>query len=83
MDERPGTDEWWYDERPPLVHSHNQDGLPHDARRMGLDRNTEEGALIAMAGSLDSGKVLHRVVAWLLLASFSFPVLMGVWHEIV
>lgn len=49
---------------------------------MGFDRNTEEGAMLAMAGSLDSTKLMHRVVAWLLIASFSLPAMMGVWQKI-
>jgi hypothetical protein len=53
-------------------------GVPPDARQLGLDRNTEEGALIAFSGSLDSRKRTHRVVAWTLLASFSLPILVTV-----
>ncbi len=53
------------------------DGLPRDARRMGFDRNTEEGALIALAGSLDPRRPFHRIVAWVLLVAFATPVLLG------
>lgn len=53
------------------------DGLPREARRMGFDRNTEEGALIALAGSLDPRRPFHRVVAWVLLVAFALPVLLG------
>jgi hypothetical protein len=52
-------------------------GIPADARRMGLDRNTEEGALIALAGSLNPGKLSHRIVAWVLLIAFAVPLLLG------
>lgn len=52
-------------------------GIPLDARRMGFDRNTEEGALIALAGSLDPAKLSHRIVAWLLLAAFAVPLMLG------
>jgi hypothetical protein len=52
-------------------------GIPTDARRMGFDRNTEEGALIALAGSLNPAKRSHRLVAWMLLVAFAAPVLMG------
>lgn len=52
-------------------------GIPADARRMGLDRNTEEGALIALAGSLDPGKLSHKIVAWVLLLAFAIPLLLG------
>jgi hypothetical protein len=49
---------------------------------MGFDRNTEEGALIAMMGSLSSARPSHKVVAWVLLAAFSLPLLLTVWNEI-
>jgi len=52
-------------------------GIPADARRMGFDRNTEEGALIALAGGLDPAKASHKVVAWVLLVAFALPLLMG------
>ena len=60
--------------------------LPDDARQLGLDRNTEEGALIAMAGSLNPAKLSHRLVAWAILfslaAPLSYSVLWGVWRII-
>ena len=52
-------------------------GIPGDARRLGLDRNTQEGALIAFAGSLDPTRTLHRVVAWVLLLAFAVPMALG------
>lgn len=52
-------------------------GIPTDARRMGLDRNTEEGALVALAASLNPGKLSHRIVAWVLLIAFAIPLLLG------
>jgi hypothetical protein len=52
-------------------------GIPGDARRMGLDRNTEEGALIALAGSLDPAKLSHKIVAWVLLVAFAVPLMLG------
>ncbi|MBA3309024.1 MAG: hypothetical protein H0U28_03055 [Nocardioidaceae bacterium] len=48
-------------------------GVPDDARRMGLDRNTEEGALIAMTGSLSPTRLSHKLVAWAILLSFVAP----------
>ena len=62
-------------------HTHAQHGVPDDARQMGLDRNTEEGALVAMAGSLSPAKLSHRVVAWAILASLIGPPLFGVIHR--
>jgi hypothetical protein len=60
-------------------------GVPHpygsaDARRLGLDRNTEEGALVAFSGSLRADKPTHRVVAWILLAAFGLPALFALLH---
>jgi hypothetical protein len=60
-------------------------GVPHpydsiDARRVGLDRNTEEGALIAFSGSLRPDKPMHRVVAWVLLVAFGLPVAFALLH---
>ncbi len=71
-----------YDERPPLIHTHTQHGIPQDAQLMGFDRNTEEGALIGMMGSLDSAKPVHKMVAWVLLVAFSLPLLLTVWNYI-
>jgi hypothetical protein len=47
--------------------------LPIDAQLMGLDRNTEEGAMVAMAGSFSPAKLSHRIIAYLLLLSFAVP----------
>ncbi len=63
-------------------HVHSQHGVPDDARVMGLDRNTEEGAMVAMAGSLRPTKTSHRVIAWAVLASFLGPPVLGVLHRI-
>lgn len=61
-------------------------GVPHpfgssDARRLGLDRNTEEGALLAFSSSLRADRPAHRVVAWVLLAAFALPVLFALLHD--
>jgi len=40
---------------------------------MGFDRNTEQGALLALTGSLDPAKSGHKAVAWLLLFSVAGP----------
>jgi len=60
-------------------------GVPHpygsrDARRLGLDRNTEEGALLAFSSALRPDKPAHRVVAWLLLAAFGLPAAFALLH---
>jgi hypothetical protein len=58
------------------------DPIPGDARHLGLDRNTEEGALVALAGSLDPAKLSHRIVAWVLLFVFTAPLLLALLQEI-
>jgi hypothetical protein len=65
-----------------VAHLPYLDPLPTDAQRMGLDRNTEEGAMIGMAGSLNSGKTSHRLGAWVLIAALGLPVLYTVVAEI-
>jgi hypothetical protein len=60
-------------------------GVPHpygseEARRLGLDRNTEEGALLAFSGALRPGNPVHRLVAWVLLAAFGLPALFLLLH---
>ncbi|HSE70047.1 MAG TPA: hypothetical protein VLA97_04750 [Nocardioidaceae bacterium] len=72
LEDRPGAQE----------HLIGHSGIPADARRLGLDRNTEEGAMIAMAGSLEPTKPAHRVVAWVLLAAFVLPLLAGVAQQL-
>jgi hypothetical protein len=69
------------DEGPELItpeHFLTPGGIPLDARRMGLDRNTQEGAMLALAGSLNPAKLSHKLVAWLLLAIFAVPSLLGI-----
>jgi len=51
--------------------------MPDDARNLGLDRNTEEGAWVMMAASLDSSRLSHQAIAWLLLFTLvGVPVLL-------
>jgi hypothetical protein len=50
--------------------------LPDDARRMGLNRNTVEGAWLELASVLDRRKPSHVLVALLALAIFVVPVLL-------
>ncbi|HSE08659.1 MAG TPA: hypothetical protein VLB29_08325 [Nocardioidaceae bacterium] len=79
-DEPPEGPGPWDDEPVELIAPEDflgSDGLPLDARQMGFDRNTEEGALLALAGSLNPGKLSHRIVAWVLLAGFAVPLLLG------
>lgn len=55
------------DERP--------DPRPEEARRMGLSRHTEEGAVLQFASSLDRAKPGHKMMAWILLITFAAPAL--------
>lgn len=81
---------WEYDERDDAAYEEidpirdfvGHHGVPGDARRMGLDRNTEEGAMIAMVAALDPAKRSHRLVAWLLLMAFVLPLLLGMAQEL-
>jgi hypothetical protein len=51
--------------------------MPDDLRRMGLTRNTEEGAWIEFASMLDRSRPSHVAVAWLILLTlFGLPLLM-------
>jgi hypothetical protein len=72
----------WEDDPPPLTYAHDTPPIPLDLRRMGLDRNTEEGALVSMAGSLNPAKPTHRLVAWVLLAVFCVPLVVTIVHEL-
>lgn len=70
------------DEPDPLRQFAQHAPLPVEAQRMGLDRNTEEGAMVAMAASLSPAKLSHRIVAWVLLLSFAVPHLLALLQEI-
>jgi hypothetical protein len=53
--------------------------MPDDLRRMGLTRNTEEGAWIEFASMLDRSKPSHVAIAWLILVTlFGIPLLVTV-----
>lgn len=72
------SDDW-----DPLAGYTQHTAMPADAQLMGLDRNTEEGALVAMAASLRPVRLSHRVMAWLLLLSFAVPYLVSMLQEIL
>jgi len=52
--------------------------LSPEQRRIGLDRNTEEGALLAFSAALRPDNTVHRVVAWVLLVAFGLPVALSI-----
>lgn len=53
--------------------------MPADLQRLGLTRNTEEGAWIELASMLDRARPSHLLIAWLMLAIFVVPLLLSVW----
>ena len=52
--------------------------MPEDARSLGLDRNTVEGAWVHFAASLDGRRISHKLVAWTLLLLLGWGVLVQV-----
>ena len=70
------------DYREMTQHLESFHGIPDDARMLGLDRHTQEGALVSMAGSLNPSKLSHRIVAWFMLLAFIAPGLLGAVHNI-
>ncbi|GAA1609604.1 hypothetical protein [Kribbella karoonensis] len=59
---------------PDALAEERPDPRPDEARKMGLSRHTEEGAVLYFASSLDRGKPAHRMMAWILLITFAAPV---------
>lgn len=58
------------------------DPFPVDARRMGIDRWSDDAGMIAIAASLDPGKVSHKIVAWLMLLAITLPLVLNLWWEL-
>ena len=52
--------------------------FPPDARRLGIDRFSDDGALIAFAANLDPDKPAHKLFAWFLLAVMVAPLALTV-----
>jgi hypothetical protein len=72
FDEDHGPD----DDTPPYWFSGTR--MPDEARRMGLTHHVPDGALLEFATRLDSTRVSHRIVAWILLVVFGMPVVLYV-----
>ena len=79
----------WYDDDDeedfdltPRGHMHSMQGVPQDAREMGLDRNVPEGAWLSFAGQLSASKPSHRLVAWLLLVAIVLSFLLTLRAEL-
>jgi hypothetical protein len=58
------------------------DPFPPDARRMGFDRWSDEGAIIALAASLNPAKPSHKLVAWVMLVAVLTPLVLNLWYEL-
>jgi hypothetical protein len=74
-----------YDEPPELITPEDflaPNPFPVDARRMGFDRYSDEGAMIALAASLDPAKITHRIVAWVMLIAVMTPLVLTLWYEL-
>lgn len=55
--------------------------FPADAQRMGIDRWSDDAGLIAIASSLDSRKLSHKIVAWVMLVSLTAWLVAQLWFE--
>ncbi len=56
--------------------------FPVDAQRMGIDRWSDDAGMIAIASSLDSSKLSHKIVAWVMLLALTSWLVMQLWFEI-
>ena len=56
--------------------------FPHDAQRMGIDRWSDDAGMIAIASSLDSRKLSHRIVAWVMLVAVTAWFVAQLWFEL-
>jgi hypothetical protein len=55
--------------------------FPADAQRMGIDRWSDDAGLIAIASSLDSRKLSHKIVAWVMLIALTGWLVAQLWWE--
>jgi hypothetical protein len=56
--------------------------FPVDAQRMGIDRWSDDAGMIAIAASLDSSKLSHKIVAWVMLLAVTSWLVMQLWFEL-
>ena len=56
--------------------------FPLDAQRMGIDRWSDDAGMIAIASSLDSRKLSHKIVAWVMLVALASWLLAQLWFEL-
>ena len=56
--------------------------FPPDAQRLGIDRWSDDAGMIAIASSLDSRKLSHKIVAWVMLLAVMSWVFAQLWFEL-
>ena len=56
--------------------------FPADAQRMGIDRWSDDAGMIAIASSLDSRKLSHKIVAWVMLICLTTWLAAQLWFEL-
>ena len=56
--------------------------FPTDAQRMGIDRWSDDAGMIAIASSLDSRKLSHKIVAWVMLLAVTSWFVAQLWFEL-
>jgi hypothetical protein len=56
--------------------------FPPDAQRMGVDRWSDDAGMIAIAASLDSSKLSHKIIAWVMLLAVTGWLVMSLWFEL-
>lgn len=56
--------------------------FPVDAQRMGIDRWSDNAGMIAVASSLDSRKLSHRIVAWVMLIAITAWLVAQAWWQL-
>jgi hypothetical protein len=56
--------------------------FPVDAQRMGIDRWSDDAGMIAIAASLDSRKLSHKIIAWVMLLALTSWLALTLWFEI-
>ena len=56
--------------------------FPPDAQRMGVDRWSDDAGMIAIASSLDSRKLSHKIVAWVMLVAVTSWLVAQLWFEL-
>ena len=56
--------------------------FPPDAQRLGIDRWSDDAGIIAIAASLDSTKLSHKIIAWVMLLAVTSWLVLSLWLEL-